>query len=314
MLEIDTDGNAVKPILDDTSKIGGVTFILSPDRKQIASSDSRDIYLLDIETNKTYKLTNFTIENAEDPHWVTRLSWSSSGDEISFLFEKNDEYNVYSIKPNGDNLHRITDTSFEDSMIFPSPDKAKKIAFITSVYQPNYQVENTLYFLKNGSNPILVSETTDTYKNPVSWSPDGNQLAFLQPVTKDTERVCVLDILTSNIDCHPHLFYWAISPVWSPNGEKIATYGVSTDTPDEFELVRISDVYIFNSDGTNFRNISLHPYADDRAPTWAPDGTKLAFLSNRDGKTQIYTIGVDENNLTRITNFESCCNIVGWTQ
>jgi dipeptidyl aminopeptidase/acylaminoacyl peptidase len=41
---------------------------------------------------------------------------------------------------------------------------------------------------------------------------------------------------------------------------------------------------------------------DDSSPTWSPDGTKLAFVSDRDGTAQIWIIPVDGGEAKRITN------------
>ena len=43
-----------------------------------------------------------------------------------------------------------------------------------------------------------------------------------------------------------------------------------------------------------------HEGADDQ-PSWSPDGTQLVFRSNRDGKLDIYVMGSDGSNPTRLT-------------
>ena len=42
--------------------------------------------------------------------------------------------------------------------------------------------------------------------------------------------------------------------------------------------------------------------ADDLSPNWSPDGSKLAFSSNRAGRQQIYVINADGTSLSQITN------------
>jgi Tol biopolymer transport system component len=42
--------------------------------------------------------------------------------------------------------------------------------------------------------------------------------------------------------------------------------------------------------------------ADGYAPAWSPDGTRIAFLSGRDGNADIYTMMADGSSPTRITN------------
>ncbi|MEZ4645777.1 MAG: hypothetical protein R3E31_24135 [Chloroflexota bacterium] len=56
-----------------------------------------------------------------------------------------------------------------------------------------------------------------------------------------------------------------------------------------------------NSDGSNQVNISNHP-AHDSEPEWSPDGTKLVFISRRDGNYEIYIMDSDVSNQTNLTN------------
>ena len=42
--------------------------------------------------------------------------------------------------------------------------------------------------------------------------------------------------------------------------------------------------------------------AMDGAPNWSPDGSKIAFWSNRDGKNEIYVMDSDGSNVKRLTN------------
>jgi len=42
--------------------------------------------------------------------------------------------------------------------------------------------------------------------------------------------------------------------------------------------------------------------ASDTFVAWSPDGSKIAFTSNRDGKPKIYVIDVDGGNVRRLTN------------
>jgi Tol biopolymer transport system component len=36
-------------------------------------------------------------------------------------------------------------------------------------------------------------------------------------------------------------------------------------------------------------------------PVWSPDGSKIAFVSNRDGRRDIYIMNADGSNVTRLT-------------
>ena len=76
------------------------------------------------------------------------------------------------------------------------------------------------------------------------------------------------------------------STAFSPDGERIA-YVVTRGDLDR--NVYDSDIWLIDADGRNQLQLTRGPKAD-RSPEWSPDGSRLAFLSDRDGTTQIYVI------------------------
>ena len=46
------------------------------------------------------------------------------------------------------------------------------------------------------------------------------------------------------------------------------------------------------ADGSHPINLTNHPALDGFA-VWSPDGTRIAFTSNRDGNTEIYVMNAD---------------------
>ena len=40
----------------------------------------------------------------------------------------------------------------------------------------------------------------------------------------------------------------------------------------------------------------------DREPDWSPDGTRIAFASDRDGDYDIYTMDADGSDVAQVTN------------
>jgi TolB protein len=67
------------------------------------------------------------------------------------------------------------------------------------------------------------------------------------------------------------------------------------------------EVWIANTDGTGFVNVSNNP-ADDFGPSWAPNGLRIAFASNRRGlETQhrdrydIFVVNIDGTGLANLT-------------
>ncbi|MDE0482219.1 MAG: hypothetical protein OXI67_06565 [Candidatus Poribacteria bacterium] len=116
--------------------------------------------------------------------------------------------------------------------------------------------------------------------------------------------------------------YSALWPVWSPDGKQIAflkSLPVERRQPQQFA------VFIINSDGSN-----LHRLTDDHeddlnggrlfegAPSWSPDGHRIAFTSARATKPgtsgkEIYTMDLTTKKMRRLTRRESLKTSVSWS-
>ena len=54
------------------------------------------------------------------------------------------------------------------------------------------------------------------------------------------------------------------------------------------------DIHVVRADGSDLQTVVFHP-ADDFAPVWSPDRTRIAYLSNRDGNVEVYvTVSLTE--------------------
>ena len=63
-----------------------------------------------------------------------------------------------------------------------------------------------------------------------------------------------------------------------------------------------SEIYVMDSDGKNHRRLTANQEYNFR-PAWSPDGTKITFVSNRNGGfNQIYVMDADGKNPIRLTN------------
>jgi len=58
---------------------------------------------------------------------------------------------------------------------------------------------------------------------------------------------------------------------------------------------------VMSANGTNLQRLTNHP-AEDLYPSWSPDGTRIAFASERDGSHEIYVMNADGASQTRLTN------------
>ena len=62
-----------------------------------------------------------------------------------------------------------------------------------------------------------------------------------------------------------------------------------------------SEIYVMDPDGSGVTRLT-DDSATDSFPAWSPDGTRIAFASNRDGNFEIYVVNADGSGLTHLTN------------
>ena len=77
------------------------------------------------------------------------------------------------------------------------------------------------------------------------------------------------------------------SPVWSPNGERIA-------------FVSNSDIYVMDANGGKHRKLTNNRHGG-WAPSWSPDGKRIIFESERDNNKDIYVMDADGKNTRNLT-------------
>ena len=151
------------------------------------------------------------------------------------------------------------------------------------------------------------------------WSPSGTQIAFVSSRDGNSE-IYVMSADGSNpvnLSNHSDADYF---PVWSPDGTRIAfmTDRESVGPPildASPKLLPFYNVEVFamNADGSGQTNLTDNA-AWDAYPSWSPDGSKIAFQSDRDDDPivplvilpddlglEIYSMDADGSNPTRLS-------------
>lgn len=98
------------------------------------------------------------------------------------------------------------------------------------------------------------------------------------------------------------------SPQFAPNGKNIACV---IGKKESWDAARVNNIWIIAADGSEEKQITNSEKADWN-PRWSPDGSKIAFMSTRSGKTQVYIIPIDGGEAQRITWCEEGVNIYDW--
>src|SRR5579872_1830798 len=95
----------------------------------------------------------------------------------------------------------------------------------------------------------------------------------------------------------------------SPDGRFVA-YAVQQANWDENDF--ISQIWLANTaTGDRFQLTSGKKSSGN--PQWSPDSRRLAFTSNRDGKSQIYIISPSGGEAVQLTNEENGAGGIAWS-
>jgi Tol biopolymer transport system component len=95
----------------------------------------------------------------------------------------------------------------------------------------------------------------------------------------------------------------------SPNGKQVAYVRRSNDIMTDSTR---SNIWLASVDGKSHRPL-LSSKKSYYSPRWSPDGKRLAYLSNEEGKPQLYVRWMDTGQTALITNVTSSLGNITWS-
>ncbi len=99
-------------------------------------------------------------------------------------------------------------------------------------------------------------------------------------------------------------------PDWSPDGTQIVFQSKrDTNSNPQDDYIQI---YRMNADGSNLIQLTFGS-ADNTGPDWSPDGSKIAFLSERSGQDEVYIMNPDGTGIERLTQIDVLKSELDWS-
>jgi Tol biopolymer transport system component len=203
-------------------------------------------------------------------------AWSPSHDRIAF----GRGANIQVMKADGSELTQLTSVGLDKAPTW-SPD-GTRIAFS----RQGGSAVGIWVMNSDGTGQRLLVDVPGVASR-LSWSPDGRQIAFsaysgpgIWVVAPDGSGLRKINETGS-------------SPSWGPHG-RIAFFAESSPYN--------GDILVMNRNGDGITSLSggSSPQIDAN-PAWSADGSKIAFVSYRDGDWAIFTMSAHGTDVTRVT-------------
>lgn len=243
-----------------------------------------EIYLMNADGTNLERLTD------NDPafdDWGPAIS--PNGEEIAFVSNRSGNYDVHVMDIDGTNVRRFTTTP-DLCEIQPrwSPD-GSKILYGDSCDLSVVGDADVWVIHADGSGAKNLTSSPDIDESSADWSPDGSKIVFDRDgdVYTMSSNGGDVRVLSSGPDSD-------YSPVWCRGGNVVVSSHIGS-IDGQTDVIKIDTK-------TGVRHRLTFGEERDQFPTCAPDGTKITFLSRRDGHMQIYVMnsdGSEQVNLSR---------------
>ena len=189
---------------------------------------------------------------------------------LAFGIRIDNNTDVYSVRPDGQDLRRLTTDPGFDACAAYSAD-GRRIAYCSGQGGGPVQVWT---MKQNGTDKRQVTHMSNPAIFP-DFSPGGDAIVFAaKPAGSTTRDIYVINTdgtgltqLTSGEGDNSY-------PAFSPDGSRIVFTSDRTG---------IRQVWVMNANGDNQTQLTFDALPKDQVPDWSPDGSKIAYLADTHG-------------------------------
>ncbi len=219
-------------------------------------------------------------------------SWSPDGKHLVFTSYLRGTPAIYQLTPQEGYLKLLWDKGGVNSSASVSPN-GKTVAFASSL-DGNVDI----YTIPIGGGEARRLTTARGIDTQPSWAPNGRQIAFTS-TRSGAPQIYMMDADGSNVRRLSFNGFFHDESTWAYDGTRIAC---TTRDDGNFQIATIDAV-------TNDRKVIQAP-GNNESPCFSPEGSMIAFESDRSGKPQIYI--TDANGVPRQLTTEGSNHSPTW--
>ena len=272
----DGSGNPVAGVLVNFRATAGGGSFFAGSGISSAAGVVKDYWTVGTMPDVVNRLEARAVDPATGAKQVYAVDSVTTLTRIAFTSTRDGSWEIYSIRPDGSDPVRLTNSPGSDLAPVWSRDFTR-IAFLSN-RDGNYEI----YLMNADGSNLQRLTTTPADEADAAWSPDGTLIAFASRRDGNWEVYqmkadgTAQTRLTFNAAYDGQPAWWLEESFPAPRPQLVYVTG------------RFGNNEIVMGDGTSVQRITNSP-ADDHSPEFSPDSKTLAFSSDRDGNREVYT-------------------------
>jgi TolB protein len=261
----------------------------SPDGQELAIAMQGSLWRHRLDTTTAEQI-------AWGPGYAHQPDWSPNGRYIAYAWYERDRIDLRLLELATGRMTTLVSNDAVNVEPRWSPD-GNRIAFVSSSYEGRWHI---FTIDVNDGRPGTIERITTDHESPLpryyysrfdhfispTWSPDGRELIFVSNAghVSGTGGFWRMEARAGAVprEIHYEETTWKARPDWSSDGRVVYSSYLGRQW---------NQLWMMTSEGGDVFPLTYGEF-DTTAPRWSPDARRIAYVSNEDGNTSLWTVTV----------------------